>query len=339
MNEPCPAEAIAQAYLARQLDAAQRAQFERHLAGCGLCRGVVRLLGPQIGITSGSGSARADDSIGPTFGRFHIERRAGAGAFGTIWVAHDPEIDRKVALKILAADAAPADAAVLEARALGRIVHPNLVTVFEVGEAESRPYLVMEWIDGVDLRRWSGRRDGWRDILEALLQAGRGLAALHGVGVLHGDFKPANVIVDQAGRVRVVDLGLARFAALPSADESREDPREEHDEVTRVAGRPAYMAPELWHRHPAHEGSDQFSYCVTLFECLYGVRPFVGDTATELLEAMTNGDVALRRGARRVPGWLRAVIERGLAPVPTARWPSMRALITALERGLSRRRR
>jgi tetratricopeptide (TPR) repeat protein len=328
----CPPDADAQGWLAGELDDRARAAFEDHLARCGICRGVVRLLRSE----SASDRARPEDAFGPTFGRFHLVHRLGAGAFGTVWFAHDPTIDRKVALKILATDAAHDDAAKREAQALGRVVHPNLVTVFEVGEAESHPYIAMEWVAGVDLRRWLRPERSWRDVLEVLVDAGRGLAALHGAGVLHRDVKPANLIVDEAGHVRVVDLGLASFAPMHSIDEAHAT---NTDETVPPAGSPAYMAPELWHGDGAHEGSDQFSWCVTIFESLYGVRPFVGDTGAELLEAMDRGHVAVHRGQRHVPGWLRAAIVRGLHPDPKARWPSVSALVAALERGLGRRRR
>ncbi len=209
-----------------------------------------------------------------------------------------------------------------------------------MGEVEGRTFIAMEVVGGRTLQEWQQQeRPEWRACVEAYLQAGQGLAAAHAAGLVHRDFKPGNCILDEDGRVRVLDFGLVR-GAEGGSDEgpSRVPPRsagaEPLDEaLTRtgaMVGTVAYMPLEQLEGRPVDARGDQFSFCVSLYEALYGERPFGGDSSSELATALENGEVRRAPAGTRVPGKLRSVLLRGLSADPGARWPSMTALLTEL---------
>ncbi len=293
-------------------------------------------------------------------GRFVLLRKIGSGGMGVVYVAYDPELDRRVAVKLLHPDVSGsqregnAKARLLrEAKVLARVSHPNVVAVYDVGTHHGRVFLAMEFIRGMPLSEWL--RDHKRapaTIVERFIAAGRGLAAAHREGLVHGDFKPDNVLVDTDGRVRVVDFGLASASEQPETerDGSTDDRQlpstaltssELSTRLTRsgeFAGTPAYLAPEQFrgaHRSPK---SDQFSFCVSLFEGLYGERPFNGNSVKELLRAVLKGPPP-EPAESVVPAWLRKVVIRGLNIDPELRYPDMDALLSALGNDPSRRRR
>jgi serine/threonine protein kinase/predicted negative regulator of RcsB-dependent stress response len=321
---------------------------------------------------------------GSAIGRYLVINTLGGGAMGVVLTAFDPQLDRKVALKLLRGDAQSHAARTRmqrEAQALARLGHPNVVAVHDVGEFEDRVYLVMEFIEGVDGRQWQRERPrSWREVVRVYLQAGHGLAAAHNAGLIHRDFKPANVMIGKDGRVRVTDFGLARAApegvlaqpieeppaVVPEPPQprsrrwprkrrpDREDDKRVQDsqtgptydalssEITRVGamvGTPAYMAPEQFGGITADARSDQFSFCVAFYEALYGHRPFAGTSVAMLLTAMGDNQVRAAPRSARVPGWLRAALLRGLDKDPERRWPSMDALLEAIERTPVKRRR
>ena len=286
-------------------------------------------------------------------GRFTVLRELGAGGMGVVYAAYDEQLDRKVAVKLLRGepghDTTEGHARLLrEAQALARLSHPNVVAVYEVGSFEDQVFLAMEFVQGQSLRAWlAAAPRPWRDVVRVFLQAGRGLAAAHGAGLVHRDFKPENAIVGDDGRVRVLDFGLARAPAL--AGEAR--PTFEPDAPVRsstlasqltiagaVVGTPAYLAPELWAREPADARSDQFALCVSLWEALYGERPFRGETLQALADAICHGEPTAPPAGRRAPAWLHALALRGLEPDPARRFPTIDALLAALERDPERRR-
>ncbi len=262
-------------------------------------------------------------------GRFTILERIGEGAMGEVYSAHDPDLDRRVALKLIrpmpSADSSQTEPAHQrlrrEAQAMARLSHPHVVTVHEVGELDERVYVVMELVDGMDLRRWLDRPRPWREIVDVFLAAGRGLAAAHEAGVIHRDFKPHNVLLGDDGRVRVADFGLAGLDATRSAGTMDAEGMEELTQTGAVLGTPAYMAPEQ-REGKTDARADQYAFCVALFEALHGHRP---SDAPE-------GPPRPRTSPR-----IDAVIQRGLQEDPEARYPSMDALIEALE-GARRRR-
>jgi eukaryotic-like serine/threonine-protein kinase len=283
--------------------------------------------------------AEADERA--TLGRFQLLRRLGSGAMGVVFEGYDPELDRRVALKVLrpeieAQRSLQARSRMMrEAQALARLRHPNVTMVYEVGQSDTGAlFIAMELVEGRTLGRWlRSRPRSWREIVEVFLQAGRGLAAAHRAGLVHRDFKPDNVLVDDEGNARVVDFGLARGTGLaellPTLDDADKVPVALHLTCTgAVLGTPAYMAPEQFEGGPLHAASDQFSFCVALFEALYGRRPFPGNDLPSLQRSLLRGElVGPRRG---VPRALYRVLRRGLSVDPARRFPSMERLLEAL---------
>jgi tetratricopeptide (TPR) repeat protein len=293
---------------------------------------------------------------GASLGRYIVTGRLGSGGMGVVYAAYDPELDRKLAIKLLREDHGSGGATdrrarlVREAQALARLDHPNVVAVFDVGTFDDLVFVAMELIAGVTVRDWLAEtpRD-WRAIVEVYRQAGRGLAAAHALGIVHRDFKPDNVLIDASGRVRVVDFGLARTAEDqpdgPSKATSAPDGETDHEvlgsPLTRTGaliGTPGYIAPEQ-QGGQTRATVDQFSLCVSLWHALYGELPFGGDTAAELAAAAAKGSVKAPPAKTRVPAWLHRVLLRGIASDPAARFPSMDALVDALGADPARRRR
>ncbi|MEM7156918.1 MAG: serine/threonine-protein kinase [Myxococcota bacterium] len=284
------------------------------------------------------------------FGRYIVLDELGEGAMGVVLKAYDDVLDRQVAIKVLHTDPVGNHGPRLkrEAQAMAKLSHPNVVQVFEVGEVDEKIFLVMELVKGQTLRQWqndSGTCPDWTECLELYLQAGRGLAAAHTKGLVHRDFKPGNVVVDNDGRVRVLDFGLARRDGA-DADESvpsvvvrvrsaaqRSVPLDVSlTQTGAILGTPAYMPPEQMAGHDASVLSDQFSFCVSLYEAVYGERPFPGGSIPELMEAMTSDTIKPPPPESLVPRELRRVLLRGLSSEPHRRWPSMEVLLRKLRR-------
>ncbi len=271
-------------------------------------------------------SGVAESDVGVRVDRFRLARRIGAGGMGEVWAAHDPDLDREVAVKLVRGEA---DRLVGEARAMARLAHPNVVTVFDAGVHDDGAWIAMELVDGGNLRAWMKAGPPVRDVVAVFAAAGRGLAAAHRAGIVHRDFKPDNVMLGRDGRVRVGDFGLAVGDA--------------GDDAAAVAGTPAYMAPEQQLGRAVDARADQFAFCVSMWEALGGERPFVPESSVGMPTALGVG-LAIIDDARgphppRAPRWLRQVLDRGLAADRDARYPSMDALVDALEHGLGRRRR
>ena len=255
-----------------------------------------------------------------------IERVLGAGGMGTVYLARDTRLDRDVALK-LHRSAAADHRLHREAIAMAKLAHPNVVTVFEVGELDGRPFVAMEYVRGTTLRAWLGARERPpREALGVLLAAGEGLAAAHDAGLVHRDVKPDNIFVGEDGRVRIGDFGLAQLSrGAAAAVHTRSETREV---AGLIVGTPAYMAPEQIEGRELDARTDQFAFCVAAWEALAGERPFAGSTTEELRDAIARGE--LRPGKRRVPVRLRRVLARGMAPDPRERWPSLRVVLAKL---------
>lgn len=308
-------------------------------------------------ITSNDGVESATTVLkrGVSIGRFVMIDRLGAGAMGEVVLAYDPDLHRRVAIKVLRAGlfSSSGDAAVQrmlrEARAMAKLSHPNVITVFEVDQMHSgQSFIAMEFIDGGTLREWRERSPSWREVLDVYAAAGEGLAAAHDQDLVHRDFKPDNVLMGDDGRVCVTDFGLV--GALDGETESvhssvRETGRDTASsgsgrisaeaDVTlthtgSMLGTPAYMAPEQG--KDLDDRSDQFSFCVSLYEALYGHRPFAGDTLAELRANVCDGNRLEVPRETKVPRRIRDVVERGLATDPAQRWPNMRSLLAALRR-------
>ncbi len=289
-------------------------------------------------------------------GRFAVLRLLGAGGMGVVYAAYDEELDRRVAIKLLHArggvDTSQGHTRLLrEAQAMAKLSHPNIATVFEVGLWNDQVFIAMEFVAGPSVGEWlaAGPRS-WQEVVQVLTQAGRGLAAAHASGLVHRDFKPDNAIVGDDGRVRVLDFGLARASGdmttqapklMPAADRppGTSSLSEPLTMTGAVLGTPAYMAPEQHLGEPADARSDQFSFCVSLYEGLYGRRPFAGDTLGELVLNVLEGKLQTPPRERRVPAKIFAVVARGLARAPEQRWPDMTTLLAALAVDPARRRR
>jgi tetratricopeptide (TPR) repeat protein len=227
-----------------------------------------------------------------------------------------------------------------EAQAMAQLAHPNVVAVHDVGVYEDRVFVAMEYVQGTTLAHWlAAAPRTQREILGAFIAAGRGLAAAHAAGLVHRDFKPENVMVGDDGRVRVGDFGLARpfDTRVARFAKPATDTPTDLTSTGVVVGTPLYMAPEQYLGDPADARTDQFSFCVALHGAIYGVRPFAGDTFTDLAAAVLGGKIEPTPKDVRVPGRVRDAIRRGLAQAPKDRWPSMDALLHEL--AAPRRRR
>ena len=294
-----------------------------------------------------SRSSPARLAPGMELGKYRLVRPLGAGGMGVVWEARDALLERPLALKVLNSALDGNDVArwrlVREARAMARLQHRNVITIFDAFTIEGRDVIAMELIDGETLASWLARRQPREAIVAAIVAAGRGLAVAHAAGMVHRDFKPDNVLVDRRGRVVVTDFGLARSLGDPAAPADPDGAPRSLDALAgaltlpgAVLGTPAYMAPDQLAGAPADARADQFAFCVTAWEALTGQRPFTGMTTAELCAAHATGRP---RSVDRVPRRLRPILERGLAPDPAARWPSIDALLAAMARAWRRPRR
>ncbi len=293
-----------------------------------------------------AGSSAGALAPGERLGKFVLERELGAGGMGTVWRARDVELDRAVALKVLSSELQDHGTArvrmVREARAMARLHHPNVITVFDAITIDGRDVIAMELIDGETMASWLSRAQPSDAVIATVIAAGRGLAAAHAAGMIHRDFKPHNVLVARNGRIVVTDFGLARaigdaLAPPTAADLHALGALDSPLTATgTVLGTPAYMAPEQLVGAAANAQADQFAFCATAWEALGGLRPFPGDTVPMILDALASGRP---RGGEHVPRRLRPILERGLAIDPAARWPSIDALLDALIRTVRRPRR
>jgi tetratricopeptide (TPR) repeat protein len=298
---------------------------------------------------------------GTLLGRYVVLNLVGRGGMGEVYAAYDPELDRRIAVKLLRADregeaGASMTAHLLrEAQAIARLSHPSVVVVYDVGICNGQVFIAMEFVKGQTAAEWvRATPRSWQDILRVYVVAGHGLAAAHHAGLVHRDFKPHNVMVGEDGSVRITDFGLARWVG--SAQESPSPSNAAPGATSNLDligtgtsfGTPAYMAPEQRARCAADARSDQFSYCVSLHEALYGRRP--GDTYIPLVARGMSasrgaGPVphsrlpSLAHRSATVPRWVRLAVDRGLNPAPADRWPSMSDLLDRLERTPVRRRR
>ncbi len=290
-----------------------------------------------------------ESAIEDRLGRFRVLERLGRGGMGVVYSAYDPQLDRKVAVKLLRPDvhhglgAEAATARLLrEAQAMAKISDPHVIVVHEVGMLKDRVFVAMEFVDGGTLGNWMHKRPSWREVLEVFARAGAGLAAAHRGGLVHRDFKPENVLMGTDGRVRVVDFGLARSVLDEEVEERSPRRQEELPELdsfntplTRtgaVMGTPAYMSPEQHLGRPATAQSDQFSFCVAMWEALYGERPFAGGSLAELTGNVLSATVREPPANVHVPRWIVGAIRQGLSRKPEDRFETMEALLSELRR-------
>jgi hypothetical protein len=326
-------------------------QFETHVSQCARCR--QRLLDSSAVADTCSAAASVDSvcptlpldagatehepAIGARFGRYIVLDWLGAGGMGVVYAAYDPELNRRVALKVLrsTADPSPVRGLLLrEAQAMARLAHRNVATVFDVGSVGERVFIAMELVEGGTLGAWLRRARRPRgEILARFLAAGHGLAAAHAAGLMHRDFKPDNVLIGDDGRVCVTDFGLARPVAGPPAGPERPDAAGEccdrEASPARPAGTVVYMAPEQYRGRPTDARADQFSFAVALYEALYGERPFSSDRFAAADDAVGHRVRPAPRRSGVPPAWRRVLI-RALRAAPEDRYPSIDELLIAL---------
>jgi tetratricopeptide (TPR) repeat protein len=356
---PCPDENQALAFLQGSLPEDQARELEAHLDACPACRALLADLARSFGDEPDTWrepddqddqddqdpteadltrtDKRTDEPSAPAawlqrgaeVDRYVILERLGRGGMGEVYAAYDTRLDRKVALKFLhpepggpEAERVQAERLRSEAHAMARLAHPCVVRIYDVGQHQGRVFVSMEHVEGLTLRAWLQKRPRpWREVVRVFSRAGQGLVAAHQAGLLHGDFKPANVLLALDGRVMVTDFGLAR------------PDRPGSSRGTPPGGTPAYMAPEQLAGALGDARADQFSFCVALFEGLTGQRPAPGP---DPLAGLRAGKL---QPTTRLPAHLRRLLTRGLSAQPEARFASMQALLAALGRDPARTRR
>ncbi len=295
------------------------------------------------GTDSGGALLESGDSLG----RLEVGEILGQGAFGVVVSAYDPDLKRKLAIKLLKPEVFESKSGrdahkrlLREARAMAKISHANVVTVHDIGTVDGQVYIAMEFVEGGNLGQWLRAKDrSWQEILGVFVQAGRGLAAAHREGLVHRDFKPDNVLVNKSDEVRVADFGLVsisekRGEALASAQENVGRSMSSGDlDLTRagsVMGTALYMAPEQHLGDEVTPASDQFSFCVALYSAFYKRGPFPCRNYKELRKAVINGEVLSVPTSSSVPKWLQLIILKGLSVTADDRYRSMPALLEAL---------
>jgi predicted Ser/Thr protein kinase len=272
----------------------------------------------------------ADDGAmrpGEHIGRYRLIRQLGEGGMGLVHLAHDDELDRPIALKVLRPGGNGDSKRLLrEARSMARLAHPHIAAVYDVGTHGGDVYVAMEYVEGPTLRAWMKAPHPWAERRDVLLQAARGLAAAHGRGITHRDFKPENVVVGHDGRVRVLDFGLAKLAPRTA---TRPDDTTD-TQLGVIVGTPRYMAPEQLRGQPAGPAADQFAFCVCAYELAYGQRPFAGEVFADVAAAVLTQEPAEPPHVPEVPAGLWPLLRRGLRVAHDERHPSMQALADVL---------
>ncbi|WP_437533625.1 serine/threonine-protein kinase [Sorangium sp. So ce726] len=341
-------------------------EIEEHIDACASCRRQLAkatraLLAPDGETVPHDPLAEAPaQPRGTSVGRYLLLDRIGRGGMGVVYSAFDPELDRKVAIKLLLRGSGERPAQELqarlrrEARAMARLAHPNVIAVHDVGTFEGELFIAMEFVGGGTLGEWLRKeRRPIREVLAVFRRAGRGLAAAHAAGIVHRDFKPENVLMGTDGRVRVTDFGLARESLVETTEvvggagederveEGREAPagqrgagagRPSLTQSGMLLGTPAYMAPEQHLHRPVDARTDQFAFSVAVYEAIYGEHPFGPRNHEQLRSAVLAGRVRPPPKGARVPLHVRRALVRGLAVSPEARYPSMDALLADLDR-------
>ncbi|MFO0631417.1 MAG: protein kinase [Nannocystaceae bacterium] len=356
-TEPCPSDAQLAALIDGSASMAQARVLRSHLDHCESC---TELIAHLVRGTAPAAAPAALLAPGTRVGRYVVRAVIGAGAMGVVYRAHDPELQRELAIKLVRPRATEADALMerlrRESRALARLRDPNVIAVHDIGvlpttRADQAPqiFIAMEYVDGTTLRRWLETPRSWRAIVTVFVQAGRGLAAAHRAGLVHRDFKPDNVLVGRDGRAQVTDFGLARAHGDDRSDERDHPGALAHSDaavpgsgastLTQTGARvgtPLYMAPEQIEGAEIGPAADQFAFAVSLFEAIARERPFAGATIAALFDNVLAGN--LRAVRWRAPRYLLQALQRALAVDPRARHRDMDALLAALQHDVRPRR-
>ena len=299
---------------------------------------------------------RTEVGRGTMLGRYLVVEKIARGGMGVVFLAYDPELHRRVAIKLLlpevskSEDATAGRARLLrEAQAMARLSHPNVIHVYDVGTFEDAVFLALEFIDGETVGKWiKGAQRSWQEVLRVFVAAGRGLAAAHAAGLVHRDFKPENVMIGKDGRVLVTDFGLARELGATAGDDppqrdsnpslsGEETPSQRSTPLSTpltvygtIMGTPGYAAPEQLTGGVMDARGDQFSFAASLYAGLYKTRPYPAKTFDQYRTLLKAG--LPEPPPIKVPARVRRAVERGLAKEPQARFPSMDALLAELSR-------
>lgn len=266
---------------------------------------------------------------GPAFGRFELREQIGAGGMGRVYRAWDPQLEREVAVKLINAarlGAGTRQRALREAKALAKISHPNVIAVFDAGLVDARVWIAMEYAAGTTLRVWQEQRatPERKAVLRHWIDVGRGLAAVHGAGLVHRDVKPSNVLIAEDGRARLIDFGLVHDPGRAEGIEASEaSGSEAADATVGFVGTYAYAAPEQIEGGAVTAAADQYSLCTGIWESLCGARPAPP-------KERGASDLVPPPGVR-LPNKLRRILGRGLAAKPEDRYAEIGTLLDELE--------
>ncbi|MBX7113125.1 MAG: serine/threonine-protein kinase [Myxococcaceae bacterium] len=332
-------------------------QHRDHLRGCARCQAELRrytITDPETHeVPPGSQEATTalqapyvptplldDIDRGVAIGRYVVLNKLSQGPMGVVFVAYDPELDRRVALKLLRNDVQGVDDAARrsrffrEAQALARVTHPNVITIFDIGSYGPYAFLAMNFVEGITLAQWLKASPRSADEVLALFEkAGNGLAAAHAANLVHHDVTPHNVLVSNTHEVFVTDFGLARAidsGAHPPITVPQPALQTDDFPSLQMLGTPRYMAPEQLDGQPVDARGDQFSFCASLFEALFGEVPFPGATVPDIQQRMASNAMHVPASRKHVPQRVWQALVRGLSTHPAARFPSMEALLDAL---------
>jgi hypothetical protein len=337
--QACPDENDIIAFAEGLVPEPRREAIADHVDRCTTCRAlIVEAFEPERdSVPAAPRAPRRGDALG----RYLVLEPIGAGGLGEVFLAYDPELDRRVAVKRLrrnvAGPGADSERERLgrEARLMAQLADPNVVHVYDAGVQDGHVFIAMEYVEGQTLQAWLRHQSrSWAELVAVFVQTARGLIAAHEIGIVHRDFKPANVLLGRDGRARVADFGLAHgviaTATLADAVLGVSGARADITASGTILGTPAYMAPEQHAGARVDARADQFAFCAALFEAVYGCKPFAGDSIETLGEAKHAGRMVVVEPANAPPAWLRKAIVRGLAPRPEDRFVSMAALVEAL---------
>jgi serine/threonine protein kinase len=343
----CPDDACIADFFGGRLAEPELHALQLHLDGCPLCQEQVAVLASQTSFRATEPRAAASQSaplaVGSELGDYRVVRLLGSGGMGNVYLAEDAKLGRSVAIKLVRPEVIGSSRAIAlferEARATAKFSHPNIVTVYGIGEHEGQPYVVLEHVAGESLReRSSAGRLPYDDAVRIMIDVCRGVAEAHRHGLLHRDLKPANVLLGVDGRVRVVDFGLAKMADDTSGEDGgapHESHARGHETLTgTLIGTPAYMAPEQIAREPATRASDVWALGVMLYELLSGRRPFAATELDELACRICDPTPAppLADAPREIAALVAACLEKD-----ASRRPPIEEVLAVLERSLASR--